>query len=105
MKSMIAMNRTWLRAERAIALFKRLDTAALLVGRLTVGVLFVSTGWGKVHNLEKVASFFGELGIPMPALNATLRATRSSCAAVSSSWVSPAASRRCRSLSRWRSPW
>jgi putative oxidoreductase len=59
-------------AERAIALLKRLDTAALLVARLTVGVLFVSTGWGKVHNLEKVTSFFGELGIPMPALSATV---------------------------------
>ena len=42
------------------------------MARLTVGVLFVSTGWGKVHNLDKVASFFAELGIPMPGLNATV---------------------------------
>jgi len=40
--------------------------------RLTVGIEFISTGWGKVHNLEKVIGFFGDLGIPAPAFNATL---------------------------------
>jgi putative oxidoreductase len=58
--------------ERAVALAKKLDGVALLVARLTVGVLFVSTGWGKVHDLAKVTSFFTELGIPMPGLNATV---------------------------------
>jgi putative oxidoreductase len=32
----------------------------------------MSTGWGKVHNLEKVTHFFVELGIPMPGLNAVV---------------------------------
>ncbi len=58
--------------DRALALTKRLDGAALLVARLTVGVLFVSTGWGKVHHLDKVTGFFAELGIPMPGFNAVL---------------------------------
>jgi putative oxidoreductase len=58
--------------ERALVLAKKLDWVVLLVARLTVGVLFASTGWGKVHNLSKVASFFAELGIPMPGLNATV---------------------------------
>jgi putative oxidoreductase len=58
--------------ERALALVKRLEGFALLVVRLTVGIEFVSTGWGKVHNLAKVTSYFGELGIPAPAFNATL---------------------------------
>jgi putative oxidoreductase len=58
--------------DKALALAKRTDSAALLVARLTVGVLFVSTGWGKVHNLAKVTDFFGELGIPMPSFNAVL---------------------------------
>src|SRR3974377_1876527 len=56
----------------ALSALKGLDPAALLTARLTVGVLFVSTGWGKVHNLAKVTSFFAELGIPMPGLNATV---------------------------------
>ncbi len=42
----------------------------LLLVRLYWGCQFVGTGWGKVHNLEKVTSFFTDLGIPAPALNA-----------------------------------
>ena len=49
-----------------------LDWLAPLLGRVTVGVLFMSTGWGKVRNLEKVAAFFVELGIPAPGFNAGL---------------------------------
>jgi putative oxidoreductase len=52
--------------------FRRLDWLAPLLGRVTLGVLFMSTGWGKVHNLDKVAGFFTELGIPAPAFQATL---------------------------------
>jgi putative oxidoreductase len=58
--------------DRALATGKKLDSTALLIARLTVGVLFVSTGWGKVHNLAKVTEFFTELHIPAPAFNATL---------------------------------
>lgn len=49
----------------------RLDWFAPLLARVTVGVLFISTGWGKVHNLAKVAAFFAELHIPAPAIQAT----------------------------------
>jgi putative oxidoreductase len=59
-------------ADRALALAKKTDSVVLLIARLTVGVLFVSTGWGKVNNLAKVTEYFGELGIPMPGFNATL---------------------------------
>ena len=50
----------------------KVDWLAPLLGRVTVGVLFMSTGWGKVHNLGKVTAFFTELGIPAPAFQATL---------------------------------
>lgn len=56
--------------DRGLSVARRLDWLAPLIGRITLGVLFVSTGWGKVHGLDKVAVFFGELGIPAPALNA-----------------------------------
>jgi putative oxidoreductase len=59
-------------SDRALAFTKKLDWLALLVARLTVGVEFVSTGWGKVHNLDKVIAYFGELGIPAPAFQAQL---------------------------------
>jgi putative oxidoreductase len=57
--------------DRVLGFVKKLEWLALLVARLTVGVEFVSTGWGKVHNLAKVTAYFGELGIPAPGVNAT----------------------------------
>jgi putative oxidoreductase len=42
-----------------------------LLARFTIGVAFITSGWGKVHNLEKVTAFFTELGIPAPAFQAT----------------------------------
>jgi putative oxidoreductase len=66
------MNRLIALVTRLLALTKQLESVALLFARLTVGILFVSTGWGKVHNLPKVIAFFGELHIPAPAFNATL---------------------------------
>jgi putative oxidoreductase len=44
------------------------------LARLTVGVVFVGTGWGKLHSLPDVTSFFTDLGIPFPAFNARLTA-------------------------------
>jgi len=43
-----------------------------LAVRLSLGAVFLGTGWGKLHNLEQVTSFFTELGIPFPAAQATL---------------------------------
>ena len=57
--------------DQGLGIAKKAEWVALLVARLTVGVEFVSTGWGKVHNLAKVTAYFGELGIPAPGLNAT----------------------------------
>ena len=49
---------------------QRLQPLSLLVARLTLGVEFISTGWGKLQHLDKVTAYFEELGIAMPALNA-----------------------------------
>jgi putative oxidoreductase len=58
--------------ERALALLGRVQWLGPLMGRLAVGLLFMSTGWGKVHNLQKVTGFFRELGIPAPGFNAVV---------------------------------
>jgi putative oxidoreductase len=57
---------------RALAVLERAAWLAPLLGRLCVGLLFLSTGWGKVHGLDKVTHFFETLGIPAPALNAVV---------------------------------
>jgi putative oxidoreductase len=43
--------------------------------RIVLGLIFVGTGWGKLHDLDKVTEYFGSLGIPFPGFNATLAAT------------------------------
>ncbi len=40
------------------------------LARWTVGWIFLISGWGKLHNLEQVIQYFGELGIPRPELQA-----------------------------------
>ena len=55
----------------ARALAQRAAWVAPLLARLTVGVAFAESGWGKVHNLEAVARYFAKLGIPAPTFQAT----------------------------------
>jgi uncharacterized membrane protein YphA (DoxX/SURF4 family) len=45
------------------------------IARLTVGLVFFQSGWGKLHDLEKVTGYFTELGIPNPALQARFAST------------------------------
>jgi putative oxidoreductase len=49
---------------------ERLQFAAPLLTRLVVGITFFYTGNGKLHNLDQTASFFSDLGIPLPYANA-----------------------------------
>jgi len=58
--------------DRALSITQRLDWLGPLVARVTLGVLFVSTGWGKVHSLPKVIAYFTELGIPLPGIQAPM---------------------------------
>jgi putative oxidoreductase len=42
-----------------------------LFARMTVGYVFMLTGWAKLHNLENVIPYFEELKIPLPSIMAT----------------------------------
>jgi putative oxidoreductase len=44
------------------------------VARLTLGWVFLQSGWGKLNDLPKVVAYFTELGIPAPQLQAPLAA-------------------------------
>jgi putative oxidoreductase len=40
------------------------------VARLFLGVAFMGTGWGKLHNLDGLIGYFTQLHIPAPAIQA-----------------------------------
>jgi putative oxidoreductase len=43
-----------------------------LLARVSVGLLFLQTGWGKLTHLDRVIEFFARLGIPLPHVQAPL---------------------------------
>ncbi len=63
----------WLGAAyaRASSLLNLAQSPLLLAIRLFWGWQFVVTGWGKLHHLDRVAEFFGSLGLPTPHATAT----------------------------------
>jgi putative oxidoreductase len=61
--------------DRLRTLARRLGPLGPALARLTVGLVFIGTGWGKLHTLPDVTDYFASLGIPAPGLNARLAAT------------------------------
>ena len=59
-------------AERVGNAFRWLSPA---IARLTVGLVFFQSGWGKLHDLDKITSYFTELGIPKPVFQAQFAST------------------------------
>jgi putative oxidoreductase len=53
-----------------LAIASRLEWLPPLAARVAVGLVFVTAGWGKLQNLERVVEFFRSLGIPAPELQA-----------------------------------
>ena len=49
-----------------------LQSPFLLAVRLYWGWQFAQTGWGKLHNIDKIVGFFASLNIPFPAVSAHL---------------------------------
>jgi putative oxidoreductase len=53
--------------DRFLALVSQLQSPFLLLVRLYWGWQLIESGWGKLHNLDKVTQFFASLNLPMPA--------------------------------------
>jgi len=47
---------------------RHLEWLAPLFARITVGYVFMLTGWGKLHNLPEVVENFTSWGIPYPQI-------------------------------------
>src|SRR5215469_13855575 len=55
---------------RFFDLVSYLQSLFLLFVRLYWGIQLTQSGWGKLHNLDKVTEFFTSLSLPMPAQTA-----------------------------------
>jgi putative oxidoreductase len=60
--------------ERSLSALGSLSFLPPALARFTVGWVFVLSGWGKLHNLERVTEFFRSLGIPAPEIQAPFTA-------------------------------
>ncbi|MDJ0625834.1 MAG: DoxX family protein [Candidatus Caenarcaniphilales bacterium] len=40
--------------------------------RVSIGLVFANTGWGKIHSIPDITGYFTSLGIPFPEFNAVL---------------------------------
>jgi putative oxidoreductase len=60
--------------ERLHAVAARLSFLGPTLARLTVGLVFIGTGWGKLHSMPDVIENFRGWGIPFPGFNAHLAA-------------------------------
>ena len=49
---------------------EKTDWLPPLLARLVLAIIFIQSGWGKLHNLSNVIEFFKTLGIPAPSLQA-----------------------------------
>jgi putative oxidoreductase len=56
--------------DKFFSLVSYAQTPFLLFVRLYWGWQLVESGWGKLHNLDKVTEFFTGLGLPMPGATA-----------------------------------
>lgn len=57
-----------------LAVTSRLRWLPPALARLTLGWVFLLSGWGKLHHLDDVTEFFGSLGIPAPQIQAPFAA-------------------------------
>jgi putative oxidoreductase len=53
-----------------IRLASLVDWLPGLLSRICIGFIFIQSGWGKLHHLDKVIAFFTSLGIPAANLQA-----------------------------------
>jgi putative oxidoreductase len=55
---------------RLLRIAEKMAWLAPLVIRISVGVAFAVTGWGKLNNLPQIVEFFRSLNIPAPEIQA-----------------------------------
>jgi len=67
---MALLPRLFLLRPLMLTVASRLSWLPPLVARITVGWVFVLSGWGKLHALPDIVEYFRTLGIPAPEIQA-----------------------------------
>lgn len=70
-----ALNRLESLRELILKIARGLGWLPPTLARITVGWLFLVSGWGKLHGLPDVIDYFRSLGIPAPEFQAPFAAT------------------------------
>jgi putative oxidoreductase len=70
MNKLLTTLRTW--HDKFFHIVDYLQHPFLLFVRLYWGIQLMQSGWGKLHNLDKVTDFFTSLGLPAPGFTATV---------------------------------
>lgn len=52
------------------SLLNKLNWFPPFLARLSLGIVFAESGWGKLHNLERVTDYFTSLNIPFAPIQA-----------------------------------
>lgn len=58
-----------------LAVAAKLSWLPPTLARITVGMVFMQSGWGKLNHLPDIIKYFGELGIPKPEFQAPFAAS------------------------------
>jgi putative oxidoreductase len=58
--------------DRLLGLAKKIEGIGPLLARIAIASVFIPTGWGKLHDLEKITAYFTTLHIPVPHINAII---------------------------------
>lgn len=67
---MAFLQRLFLLRPLLLGVASKLSWLPPLVARITVGWVFVLSGWGKLHALPDIVEYFRSLGIPAPEIQA-----------------------------------
>jgi putative oxidoreductase len=62
-------------SDRTLHLVDKVAWTGPLLVRVTLGLVFITTGWGKLHDLDSVTAFFASLGLPAPGVQAAFVST------------------------------
>ncbi len=61
--------------DRSLSVTHKVEWLGPLFVRVALGIVFVASGWGKLHSLDDVTQYFGSLGIPAPHAQAVFVST------------------------------